>query len=126
MTENIVVPQSPTTPGVIVSEGGRGNYGLEGKDATFIQTGHFATSHQLLARDIAENRAVYERGNAQAMLATKDNTIEVLKADARRGEQLTAIMAKLDFLESGAKANVDLQAARDEVQLLKIKFSVVP
>lgn len=141
MSDNIVVPQSPTSPGVIVTDdkGYRG-HGLEGKDATFLQSTQFALANQFLNRDIVENRAVFERGlganhTALAIMA-KDGVIEMLKTDARRGEQLVAIqaqvkdgysavMARLDAMDAKTNATA-LQDAKDEITLLKTKFGVIP
>lgn len=128
MTDNIVVPQSPTSPGVIVTDNDKGHHGhrgLEGKDATFIQQTQLATANQMLNRDIADLRASLERNFMNTTLASRDATIELLKTDSRRGEQLSAIMARFDSMEANSNAKA-LQEAKDEVQLLKIKFGVVP
>lgn len=134
MTDNIVVPQSPSSPGVIVTDNDKGHYGhhrggLEGKDASFIFASDSALSRQMLNTSVNENRF-------QMAVLAKDTTIELLKADSRRQDQIANmearltsnqkdIVARLDIMQANNNAAA-LQAAKDEVQLLKIKFGVVP
>lgn len=143
MTDNIVVPQSPTSPGVIVTDNDKswGNSrGLEGKDATFIHSSQVAVSDQLLMRDVVDNKAFFERGlgvtreaidrnHFTAAMLAKDNVIELLRTDAKRGEQLATmqatILGRLDTMEAKTSASA-LQDAKNEITLLKIKFGVIP
>ncbi len=56
MSDSIVVPQSPTSSGVIVTDGHRGGHhhrGLEGKDASFF----VLNSMSDLSRDLSSSRA---------------------------------------------------------------------
>lgn len=141
MTENIVVPQSPTTPGVIVSEGNHdyGHRGLEAKDSTFFLQSQLATSAQLQAKDSGDYGyrllSAIKDNHSAVVGMTKDIHIAMLERDSRRGEQLVELRTLVNAQAADTKyalalmeargTATSLQDAKDEIQLLKIKSSSI-
>jgi len=82
MSDNIVVPQSPTSPGVIVTDKDHHGYhhrGLEGKDATFFLQNNLSDGVRSILRELSDNKAATVEARLEAQLKTVDSMHNIIR-----------------------------------------------